>query len=183
MKSTKLIALLLLFLLAIKLNAQDSNSVPRSGAEMTLGLGLGLDHGGYGGNLILYPVKQVGFFISGGYAMAGFGVNGGLKIRFITDETYTIVPYGLAMYGYNAAIFVKNAKQYNKFFYGPSFGLGLDFDKNSNNVGYWSLAIIVPLRNDEVNDYIEDLKNNHGVKFKNDLFPIAFSFGFNFMMN
>ncbi len=87
--------------------------------KFTFGIGGGLDYGGFGGNLLLYPQKNFGLFVGGGYALAGFGFNAGAKIRYIKDEQASkFTPYFMGMYGYNAAIAVTDATEFNKLFYG-----------------------------------------------------------------
>jgi hypothetical protein len=146
----------------------------------SFGFGMGLDYGGLiGANFLIYPQRNVGLFLGGGYALVGFGYNAGIKLRFIGKQNASSVsPYLLGMYGYNAAIKITNAEEYNKIFYGPTFGFGLDIKTHKSKDSYFTLALLIPIRGPEVNDYINDLKNNHNVEFKSGLLPIAFSFGF-----
>ena len=147
--------------------------------QVSIGIGAGLDYGGIGGNLNYYPTKSIGLFAGLGYAIAGVGVNGGLKFRYIPKKPEARVrPYGLAMYGYNAGIAVLNASQHNKLFYGPSFGAGIDLHRSSQKPGYWSISIFVPIRKPEVKEYIEMLENEYGASFQNLLFPVAVSIGY-----
>jgi len=46
---------------------------------------------------------------------------------------------------------------------------------------YMTFSLLIPIRGQEVNDYIEDLENNHGVVFQTGLLPIALSFGWRFI--
>lgn len=151
--------------------------------RFSLGLGFGLDFGGFGTNLILYPQKNIGLFGGVGYALAGVGLNGGLKIRIIPSKASTrLDPFIIGMYGYNTAIYVVNEFRLNKLFYGPSFGVGLDFQSLTGRKGYWTLALLVPIRRPEVKSYIDELKFSYGVEFKNSLFPVAFSAGYRFII-
>jgi hypothetical protein len=150
----------------------------------SLGIGIGMDYGGFGGSLLVYLQRNLGIFGGTGYAIAGFGYNVGAKFRFITEKsTSKIQAYALVMYGYNTAIAITNATEYNKLFYGPTLGFGVDFNSRSRNSGYWSLAVVVPIRSEAVNNYIDDLKNNHGVTFKNTLLPIGISIGYRFNLD
>jgi hypothetical protein len=157
---------------------QNSNRFDR----LSLGLGLGLDYGGIGWNLLLYPQKNIGIF--GGLGIvptAGVGVNGGAKLRFFSDyQKHKIIPYCVIMYGYNAAIVIKDAEEYNKFFYGPTLGIGIDIKAKQGKKHYWSLALLLPIRGTKVDDYIEDLESNHNVEFNNKLIPIGISIGYRF---
>jgi hypothetical protein len=178
----------LILLLSVQLNAQNGsrqNSFPVSTPvdQVSLGIGGGLDYGGFGGNLIYYPAQSVGLFGGVGYALAGAGFNAGVKYRYIPDKPDARVrPFGLVMYGYNAAIAVLNASQHNKLFYGPTAGAGIDFHRNTYKRGYWSFAVFVPIRKSEVKAYMEDLENNYDVDFQNRLFPVTVSIGYRFII-
>lgn len=151
--------------------------------KVSLGLGLGMDFGGIGGNLLFYPQRNIGIFGGLGFAYAGTGYNVGIKLRTASsDSTARVVPYGLLMYGYNAAIVVTNATDLNKIFYGPSLGFGLDYKSHLSKKSYWTIALIIPIRGSEVDDYMEDLKDNHGVEFKNDLLPVSFTIGYRIIL-
>lgn len=186
MKNIKITALI--FLLTFQLNAQftsqeDPFQTTWQLDQISIGIGGGLDYGGFGGNVTYYPAKSIGLFGGMGYALAGVGFNAGVKFRYVPDKPDAKVhPFGLVMYGYNAAIAVLNASQHNKLFYGPTFGGGIDFHRNPLKKGYWSFAIFVPIRNSEVNEYIEHLENDYGAEFQNGLFPIAGSIGYRFII-
>jgi hypothetical protein len=156
---------------------------PRSSDILTFGLGFGQDYGGFGGNLTVYPQKNIGLFVGFGYALAGFGYNAGIKLRLLPDRGHSKVrPFIEGMYGYNAAIVVTNAPMDNKLFYGPSIGFGLDLGPTTPGKGYLSLAILVPFRSPDAQNYIDQL-NANGVSFSNSLIPITFSIGYKFILN
>jgi len=182
MKKIKISIILCLFLSSFNLIGQDSIQVPRIIDKSSFGIGGGFDFGGLGANMLVYPVKNIGLFGGVGYALGGIGFNAGTKFRMISKKHNTD-PYAILMYGYNAAIKVKNASQYNKLFYGPSFGLGMDFHTIRTKKSYFSLALLVPIRSSAVNKYMDDLENNHGVEFQNELPPIGFSIGYRFVLN
>jgi hypothetical protein len=156
-------------------NPMDSISIEKA----TIGLGLGLDFGGIGANVTVYPQKNIGLFLGGGYALAKYGFNAGVKFRYIVHDD-TAQPFIAAMYGYNTAIVVDNALGFNKLFYNFSFGFGFDIKSKSNPLNSWSLAIFVPIRDAEVDDYMKDLEDNHNIEFKNKLWPVAISIGYKF---
>jgi hypothetical protein len=118
--------------------------------------------------------------VGGGYAIAGLGYNVGMKLR-LTPSSSVVDPHFLAMYGYNAAIYVSGATNLNKIFYGPTFGIGIDLHKRSTSKGYWSFTLLVPVRSHDVQAYEDNLKNNYGVSM-NDLLPITFSVGYKFTL-
>jgi hypothetical protein len=151
--------------------------------EASLGFGMGMDYGGFGVNLLYYPNRSIGVFGAGGYALAGFGYNVGLKGRFLAGKrTYGVYPYLQAMYGYHAAVYVTNATQYNKLFYGFTCGAGIDYRHKPGSKGYWSLGLLVPFRSPDVDTYMDDLEQNHGVVFKNRLPAVGFSFGWRLIL-
>ena len=145
--------------------------------KVSLGIGLGFDYGGVGVSGLVYPHNNIGVFVGGGYAIAGFGYNAGVKARLTKNARFH--PYFTAMYGYNTAIAVTNASQLSKIFYGPSFGAGVDFRSKSH--GYWTAALLVPIRGSDVDDYMNHLKST-GVSFANSLPPVGFSLGYRFVL-
>jgi hypothetical protein len=171
-------------------NPSDTDSVKQATNrkftidKSSLGFGFGMDYGGIGGSILVYPQKNIGLFAGVGYAIAGAGFNAGIKYRILPkNPKATVVPFAMAMYGYNAAVHVKDAMQYDKLFYGPTFGIGLDIKASRKNKDYWTLGLLIPVRKPEVDDYIDDLKNNHGVEFSNDLIPVGISIGYRIFLN
>jgi hypothetical protein len=145
-----------------------------------VGLGIGLDYGGIGVNLLTYPTRNVGLFAGFGYALAGFGYNGGLKLRILNKPTAPAYAYILAMYGYNASVKVKGNSSYNRLFYGPSAGIGVETTANEQRRGQWSVALLLPFRGEDPENYINSLKSV-GVDFGNrKLFPVTISLGYRF---
>ncbi|MBN8850599.1 MAG: hypothetical protein BGO55_31195 [Sphingobacteriales bacterium 50-39] len=152
--------------------------------KLNLGIGFGFDYGGIGGNLTVYPQKNIGLFVGGGYAFAGFGYNAGIKCRLLPAKPSSqFTPFFMAMYGYNAAVHVSNASQYDKMYYGPTFGIGFDLGSHEQGKGQFSLAFFVPIRSTNPNDYIDYLKNTYGITFKNKILPIGFSVGYKFNLD
>ncbi|MBL7905707.1 MAG: hypothetical protein JNL22_11860 [Bacteroidales bacterium] len=155
--------------------------MPEYGNRFFVGIGTGLDFGGLGVNLMYNLGNSIGVYAGGGYAFAGFGINGGASLRLTgKNSTSRVVPYFTAMYGYNAAIAVMNQQELNKLFYGPSFGFGIEFRRKGPRIGCWTLALILPLRSEEVDEYIDHLKTYHYVEFANGLSPVLLSLGYRF---
>ena len=150
---------------------------------VTLGIGFGQDYGLFGGNLTVYPQENIGLFIGFGYAIAGFGYNAGVKLRALPNRRHSLVrPFILAMYGYNAAVAVTNYPTDDKIFYGPTVGGGLDVGPTRPGKGYLSIALLVPLRNSDAQNYIDQLRSN-GVTFDGNLTPVTLSIGYKFILN
>jgi hypothetical protein len=183
MKSKLIFILSFVCFFCINTFSQDSINKPvqRNISNFNVGLGLGMDFGGIGGNLTIYAQDHIGGFIGLGYNIVNLGINAGLKYRILPKgEASLFTPFFIGMYGYNAAIAVANAPDLNKIFYGPSFGFGFDWKGYAAKSFLWSIAIIVPIRSADVQNYIDNLKSNYGVEFKNDLIPIGLSFGVRF---
>ena len=183
MKTIRLIAFFLSLFISVNIRAQVVLEKPTPD-RISFSLGMGMDYGGLGGNFTFYPTRNLGFFIGGGNAIAGFGYNTGLKYRIIPEtlnKKYN--PYGLLIYGYNAAIHIFGTKEFNKMFYGPTLGVGFDYRSFLMARGYWSFALLVPIRSSNVNAYMDDLEKYENIEFKNGLFPVAISIGYKFIIN
>lgn len=184
MKSKLLTLILLCVLLSQLLVAQTNNEDPRKPDMVNLGPGIGFDYGGFGANLMVYPQKNIGIFFGGGYAIAGFGYNAGIKLRLSPDKGTVVNPFFTAMYGYNAAVYIADNTEFNKIFYGTTLGVGIDIrSKKPSSKGFWSLTLMVPLRSADAQNYIDYLKNQYGASFVSDLIPIGFSVGYKFILN
>ncbi len=181
MNQIKIAILFCLFAAVFQLNAQEIVSTPRVFDKTSVGIGGGLDYGGLGANLLVYSTPTIGLFGGMGYAMAGVGFNAGAKLRFPSQKHF-VDPYALVMYGYNAAIAIEDADKYNKLYYGPSVGFGLDFQSRKAKGGYWTVALLLPIRSSAVDNYIDDLEKYHGVDFNNKLSPVTFSFGYRYIL-
>jgi hypothetical protein len=164
--------------------AQQSTAEVRKPDIVNIGLGIGFDYGGIGGNFMVYPQKNIGIFIGGGYAIAGMGYNAGIKLRLSPSKSTVVNPFITAMYGYNAAVSISDNPQYDKLFYGPSLGLGIDIrSKKPDSKGYLSIALMIPIRNSDAQNYIDLLKNEYGATFSTNLPPVGFSKGYKFIMH
>lgn len=140
----------------------------------TVGLGLGLEYGGIGLNGTFLSEDGFGGFVGAGYVFAGVGFNAG--IQYSINSSAKTHPFIMAMYGYNAAIVVEGSDSFNKVYYGPSFGAGINIGNKKNNM--WRISISVPIRADEVQEDLDRLKNS-GVSI-DDLPPVAIAIGYNF---
>jgi len=167
----------------IDLNAVQTFETPLGADKVIIGFGFGLDHGGYGVNILAYPIKNFGLFAGIGYNLVGVGFNAGAKIRLISPRPEAMVsPHFVIMGGYNAVIKVTNATELNKTFYGPTIGLGVDLKYSTIGKDYMSFSILLPLRSEEVQDYIDDLTQNHGVIFERELLPIGISLSYRMIL-
>ena len=176
---------------------QDTSSVPKSTNtellnelvlqtnsvvtfdKLSVGLGIGQDYGGFGGNILYYPQRNFGLFGGIGYNLASVGYNLGIKSRIaIGNSSSHVLVTVLAMYGYNAVIRVADMGELNKVFYGATVGAGVDFKPFKYSDDYISISLFVPFRSSEVQDYMDYLEQVYGVVFEQGLFPVTFSFGY-----
>jgi hypothetical protein len=133
-------------------------------------------------SLLYHPHRLVGLFGALGYNLNGAGVNGGVRLRLLSRrEEARLNPFFTAMYGYNAALGVWDAPGMNRTFYGPTFGGGIDFYPGSGR-SYMSFGILIPLRNQEVFEYMHFLENMYGVDFGYGLMPFGISVGYRFIL-
>ncbi len=181
----RILTLILFILLSNQfLTAQTNSLDPRKPDIVNFGPGFGFDYGGIGVNFMAYPQKNIGLFFGGGYALAGFGYNTGVKFRLSPDRSTVVNPFITVMYGYNAGVVIEGNSQLNKLFYGPTLGIGLDMrSRKPYSKGYLSIALMVPIRNSDAQNYIDLLKNEYGTSFANDLIPIGISVGYKFILN
>lgn len=151
--------------------------------------GIGITHGGLGLDLLYYPQKNVGFFLGLGYPFAGIAYSSGVKLRlFSPTQKSNFVPFLLATYGYQNSVYVSGYNpgvvyfeskkdKYDKVFFGPTIGFGVDTGPKIAKNGYLTFALAYKLGPDEViSDYINYLKTI-GFKFYSDVLPVSFSFG------
>jgi hypothetical protein len=169
-----ILILVLICIFSISFSQAPEKEKPNSG-KFNLGAGIGMDYGGIGGRLTVLVSPRIEFFGALGYNLLGVGVNGGADLRILPHSR--ICPYVGAMYGYNAVIKVDGASQYNKTYYGPSFALGLEF-WGRNRPNFLNIELILPIRSSDFQNDYDNLKNNPGIVFKNDLIPVGFSLGF-----
>lgn len=175
----KLLALLYLILTYTASTAQYvENYEPESNKTIVkFGLGGGLDYGGLGTRLTITPVSHFGVFIAVGYNLQKAGVNGGLTYKILPENKVTPVLH--FMYGYNAVIVVKNAEKYNKTYYGPTVGGGIELNMQKS-ANYWSFEILYPFRSSEYEDDWGKVKKDPSIEVLSDPLPITISVGYHF---
>jgi hypothetical protein len=146
----------------------------------TLGLGIGLDYGFVGINITAYPQNNIGFTLGLGNAFAGLGYNFGIKLRKNPQNSrIPIIPYATVIYGVHTSIKVSGSAYLSRLFHGFSVGGGIDIRLSKKSWNSFSLGILAPIRQTEVDQYILELENK-GVEFRNKLTPIVASIGFKF---
>jgi hypothetical protein len=164
--------LMIIVLLSIPLVAFSQSG------NMNVGIGAGIDYGGFGGRFTFLPSEKFGLFAGLGYNLDGAGFNGGAQYKFSTEKR--VRPYAIAMYGYNGVIRAENADGTtdSKSYYGPSFGIGIELKSRKNESNFWNFELLVPIRSGEFSDDIDTLKDS-GYDVTEPL-PIGFSIGYHF---
>lgn len=179
----KRITLLLVFVLSSSMifsQARESQEEVSDNARLNLGIGAGLDYGGFGGRLTVMTSEKFGIFGAVGYNLVGAGFNGGITYKFNPNKR--ACPVIGAMYGYNGVIKITDGGEEDETYYGPSFSVGVEVKsrKKSNN-NFWNFELVIPIRPSEFQDDINRLKNS-GYEISEPL-PIAFSIGYHFGMD
>jgi len=158
----------------------QNNTAWSNKKEMYIGLGLGLPYGGIGGRIAFNPSENIGTFIGLGSNFVGLGYNVGMMGYLPSKDR--IQSYLSAMYGTNAAIFVDvPGRNFKEAYTGPSFGIGMLLKSNKKNGNYWDFGIILPIRNSDYQDDLDELESI-GVDFTKP-FPILVNIGFNINLN
>jgi len=139
------------------------DTIPEFNSRVSLGLGLGLDYGGIGIKVSLFPAKPIGAFLGIGNNSVETAFNLGIdwKFKYMKRTSGFIA----CMYGYNAVTDINEGST----FYGLSAQVGarIGIGKEKN---YISLGLILPVTRDSE---FKELKNI-------DYAPLLFSFGLNF---
>lgn len=171
---------LLVFLFLLEINyssAQIDTTKKVAGGSVNIGLGLGIDYGGIGTRFTVVPNKNGFLFLALGYNIVGLGINAGAGYLILPDKR--TCPYLIGMYGYNAVIVIENASKYDEIYYGPSFGIGVEFI-NRRNKNFWNLELLLPVRPKKYDDDLNKLKHNPSIRIESEPPPIGFSVGFHF---
>lgn len=145
-------------------------------SRVNIGLGIGQGYGGLGARLSLLPAKFVSIFGGVGYNLhkAGFNIGGSFKL--LPDKRVT--PTLIGMYGYNAVIVVFGKEEYNKTYYGPSFGAGLELHLKSRQ-DFFNFELIIPVRSQQYRDDLDKVQNDPDVQLGTPL-PFTIGFGYHF---
>ncbi len=141
-----------------------------------LGVGAGQDVGGIiGARLTLWPTGFASCFIGGGWALVGPAWSGGIELRVPAKARAT--PFFVAMYGYNAFVWIQGRKELNTIYYGPTLGTGVILRQRITR-NYWRFSINLPVRSQEVFEYVDELRvRGTGMEIKEAL-PVTVGIGY-----
>ena len=148
--------------------------------KVYLGAGMGLDYGGiFGGKIEYLPVKNFGLYGGLGYNLLSIGWNVGATYKILPDKK--VSPNLMLFYGYNGVSNVENAPEYKMTSYGVTIGGNLDI-KIGRKGNKLSISLFFPIRTQKFLDNYDAIKNDPRVELKNDLLPIAFGIGYNWLL-
>jgi hypothetical protein len=151
----------------------------KTGTEnsVNLGIGLGIDYGGFGFRLNVVPERAGFLFLGLGYNTLSAGINAGAGYLFAPKKK--VCPYADVMYGYNAVIVIENASRYDRTYYGITFGIGIELHNKSNR-NFWNLGLLFPIRSTEYEDDLRAIKNNPNIRIETEPPPFGISAGYHF---
>lgn len=147
-------------------------------AHGSIGLGVGLDYGGLGAQSSFYINDHVDLFVAGGYVLVGLGLQGGLLFNLSPKKK--VNPTFGVMYGYNAALKVQGASQFDKIYYGPSISAGIMIRSRNGALNRWRYEVILPYRSSEFDADVRYLKSLSTISFRNEPWPVLISAGYLF---
>jgi hypothetical protein len=166
-------------------NPKETKTVEKKQLQrdiLSIGVGNGLDYGNFGGfqgfgaNLTVFPIKQVGIFYATGTTpkldISTIEYNAGIKFILLSYPTWSTEIVG--MYGHNFV--VSGVPKYDKVFTGPSFGINENYRYRNF---FMSSGVYVPILSEEAKEYRDDIHNNPDLIY-NDPFPIRFTIGIGF---
>ncbi|MBV6404177.1 MAG: hypothetical protein GFGODING_00927 [Flavobacteriales bacterium] len=159
------------------LHAQEDVADRMAPATITIGPGLGLDHGGLGVQLSGRPVPMLNLLLGVGYNLNGAGINAGAAWRMLPHKRFC--PYLVGLYGYNAVIAIPDDEDNTRTYYGPTAGVGLEIHPKRRS-GHLQLALFLPFRSAEFRDDLDRVKADPTVDLRYEPLPIAFSLGYHF---
>lgn len=140
-----------------------------------IGVGGGLSYGGFGAQVSLSPIEQLGLFGGVGYNLDAVGYNIGLKYKVVTPAK--VHPYLTAMYGYNTVLMIEGAAVDSKTtYFGFSTGAGIEFRLREKS--FFAAEVLVPFRPQAFKDAVDDLKSiDYTIK---DRTPVTICIGYHF---
>ena len=186
MKTRIFLAVFLLQLLYTTLVAQEfftgigkapDKSFTNLSSVINIGMGAGIDYGGFGTRINYIPTDRLEFFGGIGYNLVNAGFSGG--IEYLIFRKSKVRPYIGAMYGYNAVLMAEGPGVKKRTFYGPSWNIGLEIWE-PNSSGFCNVELILPIKSPDFYESMSYLKKNSRVEWKYVLPPIGLGFGYHF---
>jgi len=167
--------------LCVATNSLHAQEQENKHQKAYLGVGSGLDYGGFGAKVEFLPIKYVGLFGGAGYNLLSLGWNLGGTFKILPDSR--VSPNLMLMYGYNAVFIGTDpySKKYNTTSYGLTTGINLDVKLGSKGHKL-SAGLFLPFWSKKYKDNNNAVKNDPNMKILKEALPIGFSVGFNFAL-
>jgi hypothetical protein len=175
MKKSLLKTLFLIALSGLTTASAQSIRDNTTDPKFFLGLGAGLDYGGFGLRASYAATKNISAFGGAGYNLLEPGYNIGIMYKFLPYKK--VSPTVLAMYGYNAVIKITDRRDLSNTYYGFTVGAGCHIKNRSLN-NNWALEVLLPFRNSAfTKDY-----SYWESQLKNKFLPVTITIGYNFAL-
>jgi hypothetical protein len=180
MKRTIVVLMILVSAFPFTARSQDISS--EIILDESIGFGLGLDYGGIGAKFMAPVAKNISIMAGVGYNLNDVGFNAGVTYYPLTPSLEKIIrPVVIGMYGYNAVILTDSRSSplsiYNKTYYGPSVGAGVEYHPKSSDGNFFSFEVLFPFRPKKFNDKIDEM-DARGVNAT--VYPVYVSVGYHF---
>jgi hypothetical protein len=162
--------LLIIFSSAVVL-AQGKGS---STSNYNIGIGFGVDYGGFGLRGTYTPIPAVGLFGAAGYNLDALGWNVGAQYLIPVNKNYF---FFTGMYGYNTVLAVEGLINDKATYYGVSGGIGYQV-VNRDGSRHWNFEVLVPVRSSNFDKDVNALKAMGATVA--DPSPLLISVGYHF---
>ena len=146
---------------------------------LTIGLGGGIDFGGFGTRLGFLASEKLSIFGALGYNLVETGYNFGLQFRMAPNSQYC--PFLGAMYGYNAVIKVIGSPRQSATYYGISMTAGTEYWFR-RKPQFISFGIILPVKSRKFREDYGALNHNSNIVNYNNILPFGISIGYHFLL-
>ena len=163
----------------------NNNNQPKF-YRQSIGLGTGLDYGGFLGlNITFFPFSRLSLFGAVGKIPLDISANVGTCIYFPL-ENVTALQLGVKlMYGYNTYTYVKNAggniaTEYNNKYLGFTAGLTINILITKMKRNAIAFDFNYPFLSNEYISTLDKMKKDPRLKNVKDPKPVAFSIGYRY---
>ena len=155
-------------------------STAQEAKSLSAGIGLGLEYGKVGGQLI-YQFDKLGIFAAGGFTSGGLAYNAGFKY-FMPGGASKEIYYIAVMYGTNGFLLGEKPHvrddEFENIYFGPTFGGGIDLESKSGNL-YYNFSVLFPIKSGEFKRDREQIELDPASS-NNFAHPISINLGVNF---
>ena len=182
MKNAIVVLIVVVAAISTRVHAQDIVMGDEIILDESLGFGLGLDYGGVGAKFMAPVAKNVSVMAGVGYNFNDIGFNAGVTYYPLPPSLEkTIRPMIVGMYGYNAVILTDSRKEpasiFNKTYYGPSLGAGVEYHPKSSDGNFFSIEVLFPFRPKKFDEKLDEAE---ALGVNTMVYPVYISIGYHF---